>query len=144
MLKLYLPIIWIMLTLFANATEPDSILGEWLVKSKDAKVKIYKKDGKYFGKLSWIKKDKSKKGEPIDENNPDESKRNRKLLGINLLKNLEYKSGSVWEDGNIYDPRSGKTYDCKIELKDNGKKLEVRGFLGFSLLGKSQIWTKAE
>ena len=60
---------------------------------------------------------------------------------LKVLKNFEYKGDGVWEDGKIYDPENGKTYSCKMTLRDS-EHLDVRGFIGFSLLGRTENWTR--
>ena len=52
------------------------------------------------------------------------------------------KDGDEWNGGHIMDPKNGKTYKCKVKLADGGKKLDVRGFIGFSLLGRTQTWER--
>ncbi|HCE41887.1 MAG: hypothetical protein CL543_08600 [Alcanivorax sp.] len=76
-----------------------------------------------------------------DENNPDEGKRGRRLLGVEVLKDLHYAGGNRWEDGNIYSPDNGKTYSAKATLADPDT-LEARGYIGVSLLGRSQTWQR--
>ena len=66
----------------------------------------------------------------------------KSLVGMDILWDLK-KSGSVWEGGEILDPKKGKVYDCKIEL-DGKDKLKVRGFVGVSMFGRTQIWYKVE
>ena len=58
-----------------------------------------------------------------------------------ILKDLKYSDG-VWEDGTIYDPMSGKTYDCTMKIKDGGKSLDIRGYIGVSLFGRTSTWTR--
>lgn len=98
---------------------------------------IFKQGDKYFGKLSWIK-DAAKK----DVNNPDASLRNQPLLGLVILKNFEF-TGKAWEEGSIYDPKNGKSYSCNMKLK-KADELEIRGFVGVSLLGRTTVWTKVK
>ncbi len=52
--------------------------------------------------------------------------------------------GNEWSGGEILDPDNGKSYSCYIKVKDNGQRLHVRGYIGFSLLGRTQIWHRAE
>jgi uncharacterized protein (DUF2147 family) len=66
----------------------------------------------------------------------------KSLVGMDILWDLK-KSGSVWEGGEILDPKKGKVYDCKIEL-DGKDKLKVRGFVGVSMFGRTQIWYKVK
>jgi uncharacterized protein (DUF2147 family) len=64
------------------------------------------------------------------------------LNGLILLNNFVFDADDkVWEDGTIYDPKNGKTYSCNITLVDD--KLNVRGYVGISMIGRTAIWTKA-
>uniref|UniRef100_UPI002FD923CC DUF2147 domain-containing protein n=1 Tax=Novosphingobium sp. TaxID=1874826 RepID=UPI002FD923CC len=54
------------------------------------------------------------------------------------------KDGDVWDGGQILDPKNGKTYKVKLKLVDDGKKLDVHGYIGFSLLGRSQVWERQQ
>ena len=119
---------------------PDAILGIWFNEEKDAKIKVYRESGKFYGKIVW-----HKTGEDIsayDENNPDPELKKRKKVGLIILTGFEFDDGQ-WEDGEIYDPKSGKTYSCVIKLQKDGS-LNVRGYIGISLLGRTTHWTKAE
>lgn len=125
--------------LYAQAN-PDAILGIWFNEDKDAKIKIYKESSKYYGKIVW-----HKTGDDIssfDENNPDPELQKRKKVGIVILTDFEFSDGQ-WENGDIYDPKNGKSYSCVIKLQKDGI-LNVRGYIGFSLFGRTTHWTKAE
>ncbi len=78
-----------------------------------------------------------------DTENPDEALRGRRLLGVTVLKDLEYAGGNKWEDGSIYSPDNGKTYSAQATLTDQDT-LEARGYLGISLLGRSQTWQRVD
>lgn len=120
----------------------DAIVGKWYNTEKDAQVEIYKEGGKFFGKVVWLQ-NPNENGQPVkDKNNSDASKRDRPIIGMKLLHDFEFKEGT-WENGTIYDPKNGKTYSCIIKKKDN-KTLEVRGYVGISLIGRTVEWTKAE
>lgn len=125
-------------------TEADAVLGKWLTGKKDSKVEIYKKNGKYHGKIVWLREPEENGKPKVDKNNPDEDKRNRPLLGMVLIKNFNYDEDYVWEDGEIYDPRNGKTYSCKMTLSEDGQTLEVRGYVGISLFGRTVEWTRTD
>lgn len=126
----------------AMAQNADAIVGKWLNPSGEDQIFIYKKGDKYFGKLGWIKVP-DKNGKPkVDENNPDPALRTRPVLNLELLKDFTF-NGSTWEDGTIYDPKSGKTYSCKMTLKDNNT-LKLRGYVGISLLGRTEVWTRVK
>jgi uncharacterized protein (DUF2147 family) len=128
----------------ANAQTADAILGKWINPSGEGQIQIYKKGNLFFGKLAWIKEpDDKATGKPkLDVNNPDKSLQSRPILGLELLKNFKFDGDDVYEDGTIYDPKSGKTYSCKMTL--NGNKLKIRGFVGISLLGRSEVWTRVK
>ncbi len=119
-------------TLFAQT---DPIVGKWENPSGEGRIDIYKKGDKFFGKLYWIK-DSEKK----DTKNPDPKLRERLIQGTEILTNFS-KKGSAYEGGEIYDPKSGKTYSCKMTLKGTDK-LDIRGFLGVSILGRTETWKK--
>lgn len=63
------------------------------------------------------------------------------LLGLEVLTNMRL-VGGVWKDGKILDTNSGKTYSALLKLPGKGDRLEVRGFLGSPLIGRSQFWTR--
>ena len=131
-------------SLAQSSNSHDGIIGTWLVQDGSGKVKIEKINGKFSGKLVWIKQSTDKSGKPVlDSKNPDKSLQNRPQLGLPLLQNFIYDSDNVWTDGTIYDPDSGKTYSCKITLKNNGI-MEVRGYVGISLFGRTDTWTRSQ
>ena len=145
----FLVVLCFAFTLFIFAAdkskEQDSILGNWQTGNKLAKVQIYKSGDKYFGKIIWLKEPNDKEGKPkTDILNPDKKLQQRPLMGLLMLKDFVYDEDYVWKGGEIYDPKSGKTYSCKITLKDNGKTLNVRGYIGISLLGRTDVWTRAD
>ena len=121
---------------FANSG-PDVILGEWLSQEKDGKISIYKQGDKYYGKISWGKTPGRK-----DAKNPDAKLKNRDLIGLVILQDFKY-TGSAWENGKIYDPNSGKTYDCILKVKDNYKVLDIRGYVGMPMFGRTATWTRS-
>jgi uncharacterized protein (DUF2147 family) len=143
MKKLFLLVACMTLLLVANvfAQDADAILGEWYTKDSKALVEIYKCNDRYCGKIVWLKEPLEEDGsEKLDTNNPDESKRADKIIGLNLVGNFIFKGKNKWADGTIYDPDNGKTYSCKMALK--GDELKVRGFIGISLIGRTQVWNK--
>ncbi len=123
------------------AGSPDAILGEWVTEGDKSFVEIYKCDELFCGKIVWLKNPKDEEGkEKVDKKNPDETMRSRKLLGLPILWGFTYSGEDEWKEGKIYDPQNGKTYSCRIKLE--GEKLKVRGFIGFSLLGRTSVWTR--
>jgi uncharacterized protein (DUF2147 family) len=133
------------LTAVAQTAEADLVIGNWLVQDKKAKVQVFKRGGKYFGKIVWLKEPNTEEGNAkLDKENPDETLRSRPILGLEMLRDFVYDEDLVWEDGEIYDPKNGKTYSCKMTLSKDGRSLDVRGYIGFSLLGRTQVWTRTE
>jgi uncharacterized protein (DUF2147 family) len=129
---------------WAQKTGADAITGIWLTESKKGKVEIYKgTDGKYHGKIVWLRDPKNEDGtDKLDTKNPDPAKKKNKILGLYNLRGFVYK-GSTWEDGLIYDPDSGNDYSCIMTLLPDGT-LKVRGYVGISLIGKTQIWNRSK
>ena len=119
----------------------DAILGKWVTTGQKSVVEIYKCGDEYCGKIIWLKEPLDKEGkEKLDTKNPDESKRDRKIVGLQILSGFKYKGDNKWGDGKIYDPEKGKTYKCKTKLE--GDNLKLRGYIGFSLIGRTTIWTR--
>lgn len=125
-----------------KAQSENAILGVWFNTEKTAQVEIYKRGATFYGKIVWLK-DPNPGGKPaVDKVNPDPKLKTRTLMGLNLLEGLRFDDG-IWDDGTIYDPKSGKTYSCQITLK-SANILEVKGYIGFSLIGRTVEWTKAK
>jgi len=132
-----------LMTGVASAEEADAVLGQWYTdaEKKDVVVEIYKDNDLYSGKVVWLKNPDEDDGTPkVDDENPDEARRNDPILGMNLVKGFTYKGKNKWADGTIYDPNNGKTYKCKMSLK--GDDLKVRGFIGVALLGRTVHWLR--
>lgn len=135
--KSVLLFVFTMLNLISLAqNKAGDIIGNYMVPSKDGAIQIYETNGKYYGKIV-LNKDPNK----LDINNPDKEKQKRKVLGLNILNDFKFDGDDTWENGTIYDPKNGKTYSCKITRNENGD-LNIRGFIGFSLLGRTETFTK--
>jgi uncharacterized protein (DUF2147 family) len=140
-----------LMVLPAQAASPDAIVGKWWNQEKESQIEIYKSGDSYEGKIVWLKEPvypaDDKKGmagkTKVDRENPDVSQQSKPILGMIMLWGFKYAKDSLWEDGHIYDPRDGKTYKCKMTLK-SADVLDVRGFNGFSLIGKTNTWTRVK
>jgi uncharacterized protein (DUF2147 family) len=118
------------------------IEGKWKTiddETKQAKsiVEIYKKtDGSYYGKVSQLLI------KPADPNCTlcKDDRKGKPILGLEIIRGLK-KDGDEFTGGTITDPKTGKTYKCTITR--TGDKLNVRGYVGISLMGRTQIWQKA-
>lgn len=125
------------------AQNKDAIIGKWINSTGEAHVDITKRGDKYFGKIVWLKEPKDEKGTvKTDIKNPEESLRSKPILGLEILKNFIFEDGK-WTDGKIYDPKSGKTYSCNMTLKGNDI-LNMRGYVGISLIGRSETWKRVK
>lgn len=130
------------------AQKADDLVGVWYNEEKDGKVEVFKKsDGKYYGKIVWVKNDFNDDGSKPkkDRKNPDEKLRNRTVNGLVILTGLQWDSSDKeWQDGQIYDTKSGKTYSCYCKLQKDGT-LYFKGYvLGMTFLGRSTVWTRAK
>ena len=70
-------------------------------------------------------------------------RKDKPIVGMTILWGLK-KDGDTWAGGEILDPHNGKIYRCKMTLSEDGKSLNVRGFIGISLIGRSQIWYREQ
>lgn len=102
-------------------------------------VEIYEQNGKIYGKIIDIV-DPTKRDKLCTECPGDD--KNKPLLGLVILKDLK-KDGSEYNGGTIMDPDNGKIYKSYIEL-ESANKLKVRGYIGFSLLGRTQYWERVK
>jgi len=121
----------------------DPIERVWFNEEKTAKIQIYKAaDSKFYGKIIWLKEPVENGKPKVDDNNPNAKLRNQPIIGLQILKGFEKDGKNEYEDGTIYDPENGKTYKCEIKMK--GNTLDVRGYIGISLIGRTTKWTLAE
>ena len=132
----------LIIVLFTYSAQSNSVEGIWITTDdvtgrEKSEVLIYKDNGKLYGKIInlLLPEDKGKlctkcKGEY----------KNKPIEGMIILNDLILEDG-IWEDGTIIDPKSGKIYDCYLSLEKQNT-LKVRGYLGFSLLGRTQIWKR--
>ncbi|MCE2675682.1 MAG: DUF2147 domain-containing protein [Sediminibacterium sp.] len=127
------------------ADNPDNIVGVWKTGEGTAMVRIYKNGDKYQGKIVWLKEPNDPEtGKPKqDKNHPEEATKSRPILGMVNNWGFTYKENNLWDDGNIYDPKNGSTYSCTIKMI-NPNSLEVRGFIGVSIIGRTDNWTRQQ
>jgi uncharacterized protein (DUF2147 family) len=127
-------------SLFAQNKASD-IEKIWLNGTKTGKIKITKTGDTYSGKIVWLAVPKNEAGQDkTDINNPTEAKHKTPIMGLVILSGFKYDGDNVFSGGTIYDPKNGKTYSCKITIID-ANNIDVRGYVGFSLLGRTERWT---
>ena len=135
-----------LLVLFSAVVAQAQAEGKWFNQEKSAHIEVYKgANGKLVGKIVWLKEPNDAAGKPkTDPENPNEKLRSRSRLGMVILSGLAATStAGYWDGGTIYDPKSGKTYSLNMTAMPDGT-LNLRGYLGISLIGKTQVWTKAQ
>ena len=132
-------VLYVLCSLFFQT---DSIEGTWITQDDEtgkqkSEVLIYIESGKLYGKITklLLPEDEGK----ICVNCKGENK-DKPIEGLVIINDLQLED-DIWEDGTILDPKSGKIYDCYIGFEDDNT-LKVRGFLGFSLLGRTQVWKR--
>jgi len=121
-------------------------VGVWKTIDDDGKtekslVRIVEAGGLLSGKVDKIF-DAAKQNDVCDK--CSDERKDKPVLGMTILRNVKPGGEGVWEGGDILDPNNGKLYKVKLKPVDGGKKLEVRGFIGISLLGRTQTWVRAE
>jgi uncharacterized protein (DUF2147 family) len=124
--------------------QKDKIEGQWYNEDRTAKVAIYKgSDNKFYGKVVWLK-EPTRNGKPkVDERNSNKSLRSRPIVGLVLLRGFNKESEQTYDDGEIYDPKNGKTYSCTITYRNN-RELGVRGYIGISMIGRTTTFYRAD
>ena len=134
----------LVVTGFAGSALADP-KGVWLNDRKDSRVRIYaceRNADELCGEIVWLKNPLGEDGKPrLDDKNENESLRDRPILGLRIIMDMEYEGDGEWEDGDIYNPRDGETYDAELEEID-ADTLKVSGCVWF--LCKEQIWTRIE
>lgn len=137
---------------WVGAADGDQIVGLWATAPDEvdgnAHVEIYKNNGTYEGKIVWLEKpvynEDDEEGmagqDKVDRENPDEALRDRPILGLQIMSDFEYGGNNKWKKGTIYAPDDGKTYKCKMSLSEG--VLKVRGYIGISMLGRTEEWTR--
>ncbi len=127
----------------ANVSTAQSVIGTWkTIDDEDgvekSHIDIYEENGKIYGKVVKLLEGAT----ATHCENCEGDLKGAPITGMVILKDLEAKE-DYYEDGEILDPASGKIYSCWIQL-ESADKLKVRGFLGFSVLGRTQYWYRVK
>ncbi|HNZ42560.1 MAG TPA: DUF2147 domain-containing protein [Bacteroidales bacterium] len=129
-----------------NSYGSDALCGEWWTPERQGRIIFFKNGSTYSGKVAWMKKSiDPETGKPmLDKHNPNPSLRNRPITGMVLFYDFKYNaSKDKYVDGSLYDSDHGNTYSCWIKLIDKDV-LELHGYIGFSLIGKSVYFTRVK
>ena len=138
-------ILFVAVAIFTGTSlSAQTVFGKWKTiddNTGEAKsiVEIYEKDGKVYGKVAEIL---NKKRADALCTECEGSDKNKPIQGLVIIRGLE-KDGDEYNDGKILDPDNGKLYKCYITLEESDR-LKVRGYIGFSALGRTQYWLRTE
>ena len=130
-----------LITFFSTfCTNAQSVLGQWYSIDPDTGlnesiIEVYEKSDKVYGKIIQILKEEDKDKTCIDCTGKD---KDQPIEGLVIIRGLS-KDGDEWTDGKILDPKNGKLYKCYISLEEDNK-LKLRGYIGFSLIGRTEYW----
>ncbi len=142
-------ILFITLTIFiitsiplkAQKFQADDIIGNWVTEENKSIVKIFKKDNKYYGQIIWLKEPNDEDGNPkTDKENPNKKLRSRKLKNMVMMYDFVF-DGEKWDDGKVYDPKSGNTYSGTIKMRTKDI-IDLRGYIGISIIGRTSSWIR--
>lgn len=133
--------IWIsalfLLSMTAAQAQTDGVLGNWM-NPTGSTIQIYRCGDNVCARLIAISRDAPTR---VDSNNPNAALRRRSLCGLLVGTNFHLSSPGRAEGGRLYDPQSGKTYSGSMTR--DGDRLKLRGYVGISLFGRTEIWTQA-
>ena len=135
--------------ILASVRVEASPIGDWVLSDGSAVVRIEAQGTNYTARIVRLLRPEfaiiDGEGSPgaprVDIHNPDRALQQRSLLGLEIAFDLQAEGEQL--KGRIYDPTSGKTYRCRIALRGD-EYLEVRGFIGFSALGRSMYWQRLD
>ena len=124
----------------ASSADVSAVNGTWINGDGDGLIAVRVEGARISATIL------GSSGDPVDRpktdvNNPDPMLRSRPLIGLELFEGFRYDGDGEWSGGTIYDPNNGKTYRCKLKLV-GPDMLKVRGFIGISLIGRSETWTR--
>ena len=133
------------------AANGDDILGRWQNEERDGIIKIYQCGEKYCGRIVWTKAPvytasgpSGRTGQPrLDDNNPDPILRNRPIAGLQIMDGFIFDGKNEWQQGTVYDPKSGNTYRGKMSLASQDE-LRMRGYVFFPFIGRTTTWSRLD
>jgi uncharacterized protein (DUF2147 family) len=129
------------------AAQNTSPVGKWKTIDDEtgrpkSVVILWEENGILYGKIEKLFRTPDEEQNPLCDECIGENK-DKPIIGMTILHGLSKHKG-IWKGGTILDPNNGKVYKCKIELIESGNKLKLRGFIGVSVLGRTQYWERIE
>ena len=142
MKKITTTLLFAFIGLLAFSQTNADIVGEWYNAEKDAVITLFEENETVSGKITWMQLPNDDNGNPkTDPLNPDEKLKSRARMGMVMMSGFAYDEDNVWDDGELYDPKKGKSYSGMMTLKDKNT-IDLRGYIGFSFIGRSSTWTR--
>lgn len=123
------------------ASTMAGIEGRWLSGDGDGWIEVTIEGDRLVGRIAGSPNDRPGGAPRYDELNPDPALRGRPLKGLTIMSGFRYDKDGRWVDGRIYDPNSGNTYKGTIQQVD-ANTLKLRGYVGISLFGRTETWTR--
>jgi uncharacterized protein (DUF2147 family) len=125
---------------------PDTPVGLWrtiddATGRPRALVRVFEQDGRLFGRIEKGLAPDAPAGAVCDL--CTDERKGKPKIGLTIIRDMR-RDGDTWEGGDILDPDNGKVYRCRLRLADGNRTLEVRGYVGISLLGRTQMWERVE
>lgn len=127
----------------ATASAREDIAGVWYDDSGRGAVELTQCGDNFCGRIVWLEKMSARNGRPLrDANNPDQNRRQRPICGLPVIWGLQPQQDGTWDEGYIYDPKVGKSYNVAItRLSD--RQLRITGYVGTKLFSRNLIWQRA-
>jgi uncharacterized protein (DUF2147 family) len=127
----------------------NRVTGTWKTADGRALIEMYYCGAKICGRVAWLREPcfpaddrEGMAGTPrTDRYNPDPEKRNRRVIGLQIMEGFTRNGDNRWDHGTIYDADTGRTYRSRLTLVDPNR-LELHGYIGIPLFGRSSIWTR--
>ena len=142
MKKITTTLLFAFVGMLAFSQTNSDIVGEWYNAEKDAVITLFVENETVSGKITWMEFPNDDNGNPkTDPLNPDQKLKSRARMGMVMMTGFAYDEDNVWNDGELYDPKRGKTYSGMMTLKDKNT-IDLRGYIGFSFIGRSSTWTR--
>ena len=128
------------LTSFHSTPTGYQLLGVWESEEKNLQIEMFEKGGEFFGRMIYFKCSSEEIMRTVEDiENPNRALVNRKLLGLTLVTHLAYQGDNVWDNGKIYDPNSGRTFEARIQLSGS-ESATVRGYWKYRWIGRSMVF----
>ncbi|MEN3274628.1 MAG: hypothetical protein V7631_418 [Massilia sp.] len=138
-------IVAMLFTSAAAWAQNNSAVGLWKTIDDEtgkpkALVRVTEENGTLQGKIEKLFRGPNEEQNPVCTKCTD-SRKNQPMIGMTIVSGLK-KNGDEYTGGEILDPAAGKVYKSKATLRDGGQKLEVRGYIGAPMFGRSQVWQR--